>query len=68
MSARWRNGAAAQNNRMTVLAAFDLQEPFSLSSERLYFAIDGHFNPAGHRCVAQLLAAWLNQTVLPKDS
>jgi hypothetical protein len=53
---------------MTLLAtqqipALDLLSVFRAAQERLYFPVDGHFNPAGHTLTAQELARWL-QTLL----
>jgi hypothetical protein len=46
------------------IPALDLLGPFRAADERLYFEIDGHFNPAGHALTAQLLADWLHQAGL----
>lgn len=46
------------------IPALDLLGPFRAAEERLYFEIDGHFNPAGHTLTAQLLAEWLPQAGL----
>ena len=46
------------------IPALDLLPPFRASDERLYFEIDGHFNAAGHRLTAELLAAWLHESGL----
>jgi hypothetical protein len=41
------------------IPTLDLLAPFRASDERLYFEIDGHFNAAGHRLTAELLAEWV---------
>ncbi len=42
------------------IPALSLLEPFRAADERLYFEIDGHFNAAGHRLTAEMLAEWLH--------
>lgn len=46
------------------IPALDLLEPFRSAEDRLYFMVDGHFNPAGHTLTAQLLADWLRASGL----
>ncbi len=46
------------------IPALNLLEPFSLSSTRLYYPVDGHFNPAGHALTADLLAHWVRDSGL----
>jgi hypothetical protein len=47
----------------------DLLEPFRTAEDRLYFMVDGHFTPAGHRLTARLLADWLHETgLVPEGS
>jgi hypothetical protein len=42
------------------IPTLSLLERFQLSSDWLYFKIDGHFNAAGHHLTAETLAAWLH--------
>jgi lysophospholipase L1-like esterase len=46
------------------IPTLSLLEPFRADDERLYFEIDGHFNAAGHRLTAEILADWLNRAAL----
>jgi hypothetical protein len=46
------------------ISELNLLEPFRAAEDRLYFMIDGHFNPAGHTLTAQLLASWLHENGL----
>jgi hypothetical protein len=41
------------------IPALNLLDPFHVADERLYFEIDGHWNPAGHQLTAELLMEWL---------
>ena len=52
----------------TGIPALDLLEPFQAADERLYFPIDGHFNPAGHSLTADQLAGWLRASGLLEAS
>jgi hypothetical protein len=49
------------------IPALNLLEPFRTADKRLYFEIDGHFNAAGHRLTAELLASWLREAGLLPD-
>lgn len=44
--------------------ALNLLDPFRAAGERLYYPVDGHFNPAGHALTADLLADWLRAEAL----
>jgi hypothetical protein len=43
----------------------NLLEEFRNSSESLYFPQDGHFNAAGHALAAELLAAFVEEQLMP---
>lgn len=48
------------------IPALNLLDPFRAADERLYFEVDGHWNAAGHRLTAELLAGWLrDENLIP---
>jgi hypothetical protein len=48
------------------IPTLNLLDPFRAADERLYFEIDGHWNAAGHRLTAELLAGWLrDENLIP---
>jgi hypothetical protein len=48
------------------IPALNLLDPFRAAGTRLYFEIDGHWNAAGHRLAAELLAEWVEE-LIPED-
>jgi lysophospholipase L1-like esterase len=50
------------------IAALSLLDLFRATGQRLYFKIDGHFNPAGHALTAEEVSGWLiDHGLVPRE-